>query len=290
VAAPPVQGITTAAEAIAAATAVSLLSALETAQEAVAATRRLYEAVDPENDLVRREREGEYEAALRRRDNIKDEITAVKRTAASQPTVDPTALVRLTGRALKSWSGRTTTDIDRKRILRAVIERVTIVATTQEAVDIEIAWVGGHREAMRALRPPGLEALIQDIHAKTRQGPADIAAQLRAEGFRSAYGAPITAELVRAKLTRNRESLEISSEDPEKHEILEFIRARLTESRARGERPSWAAIARALTETTFRPQLAKAFTGSVVYALFIRGQDRGHRRQDHREPGSEPGA
>src|SRR6266545_1284733 len=92
----------------------------------------------------------------------------------------------------------TTTDADRKQIIRALVDQVTItVVGTSERVAVEIGWAGGHATHADAVRPVArLEQLscypqlVERVRQLAEQGyrAKAIANRLHAEGFRPAKG------------------------------------------------------------------------------------------------------
>jgi hypothetical protein len=92
------------------------------------------------------------------------------------------------------WHAPTTTDADRKQLLRHLIEQVRVaVLGTREKVEVEVAWAGGHRTRAQITRPvacltqlsyyPQLAARAREL-VDTGYTTAQIAERLNAEGFR----------------------------------------------------------------------------------------------------------
>jgi hypothetical protein len=53
------------------------------------------------------------------------------------------------------WHAATTTDADRKQLLRALVEQVqvTVLGTSEQVeVGVELVWTGGHRTRTRIVR------------------------------------------------------------------------------------------------------------------------------------------
>jgi hypothetical protein len=51
------------------------------------------------------------------------------------------------------WHAATTTDADRKQLLRALVEQVQVtVLGTSEKAEVELVWAGGHRARTRIVR------------------------------------------------------------------------------------------------------------------------------------------
>src|SRR6266508_2869085 len=112
--------------------------------DATKAERR-YRAVDPENRLVARGLESDWESKLR--DLAKAE-TDLRRREAEQPvTIRPEQLLRL--KALSTdlkqvWHAATTTDRDRKELLRTILEEAVLnLKRTEGLAYLILRWRGG---------------------------------------------------------------------------------------------------------------------------------------------------
>jgi DNA invertase Pin-like site-specific DNA recombinase len=112
--------------------------------EAQRAERR-YRAVDPDNRLVARGLESEWETRLRELRNAEAELA---RRAKQRPHVvndQERATIRALGGDLrKVWSASTTTDRDRKELLRLVLEEVIVtVDGDKQRAHLVLRWQGG---------------------------------------------------------------------------------------------------------------------------------------------------
>src|SRR5258708_29931525 len=98
------------------------------------------------------------------------------------------------------WHAPTTTDADRKQLIRHLVEQVRItVFGTSEKVEAEVTWAGGHRTAAQITRPvacltqlsyyPQLAARAREL-AGSGHTTAQIAGRLNAEGFRPPTRSP----------------------------------------------------------------------------------------------------
>jgi hypothetical protein len=168
---------------------------LERAEFAADRARRQYQLAEPENRLVARQLEKDWETALAERQRLAEEYDRF--TAARPRTL--TAAEREQIRALAAdlpavWNAPTTTDADRKQLIRHLIEQVRItVLGNSEKVDIVVVWAGGHRTAAQITRPvacltqlsyyPQLAARAREL-ADSGRTTAQIAERLNAEGFR----------------------------------------------------------------------------------------------------------
>jgi DNA invertase Pin-like site-specific DNA recombinase len=164
--------------------------------------RRQYQLVEPENRLVARQLEQDWEAALAERQRLGEEYD---RFAAARPRT-LTAAEREQIRALAAdlpavWDAPTTTDADRKQLIRHLVEqvRVTVLGTSEKA-DVEITWAGGHRTAAQITRPvacltqlsyyPQMAARAREL-AGSGCTTAQIAERLNAGGFRPPKRSPV---------------------------------------------------------------------------------------------------
>jgi DNA invertase Pin-like site-specific DNA recombinase len=168
---------------------------LERARYAAGRARRQYQLAEPENRLVARQLEADWEAALAETARLEADY---QRFTEEQPAVLSPA-ERAAIRALASdlpqvWDAPSTTHADRKELLRILIQDITVnVAGDSELVDVTITWAGGHQSTGRAVRPvarldqlsyfPALLARVTGLAAAGRSN-RQIADALNAEGFR----------------------------------------------------------------------------------------------------------
>jgi DNA invertase Pin-like site-specific DNA recombinase/DNA-binding MarR family transcriptional regulator len=168
---------------------------LERADYAADRARRQYQLAEPENRLVVRQLEKDWNDALAERQRLGEEHD---RHLASRPRA-LTAAERDQIRALAAdlpavWHAATTTGADRKQLLRHLIETVMVtVIGDSEQVDVEVTWAGGHRTSGRVTRPvatlaqlssfPQLRQRAEELSAAGRTA-AQIADSLNAEGLR----------------------------------------------------------------------------------------------------------
>src|SRR5207237_7615970 len=81
-----------------------------------------------------------------------------QRFTEQQPAVltaaERTAIESLAGDLPRVWNAPSTTQADRKELLRILIEDITVsVAGDSELVDVTITWAGGHQASGQAVRP-----------------------------------------------------------------------------------------------------------------------------------------
>jgi DNA invertase Pin-like site-specific DNA recombinase len=187
---------------------------LERAGYEVERAARQYHAVEPENRLVARTLERQWEEALANEEQLKADY---RRFLASQPVTlsasEREAIRHLASDLPALWYAETTTAADRQAIIRQLVERVVVtVQGESEQVDLEIHWIGGHRTQTRRRRPVArldqlsyYPALLARAAALQQQGLSRgaIAEGLNAEGWRPAKRRQtFTADMVRSLLVR----------------------------------------------------------------------------------------
>jgi DNA invertase Pin-like site-specific DNA recombinase len=111
--------------------------------EAQRAERR-YRAVDPENRLVARGLEAEWEQSLRQLEAARAELIRREQQRPRALRAEERAAIRSLGSDLKSvWSAPTTSDRDRKELLRALLEEVIIALQRDEShAHLTMRWRG----------------------------------------------------------------------------------------------------------------------------------------------------
>ena len=169
---------------------------LERADFACDRARRQYQLAEPENRLVARQLERDWEAALADRARLGEEYQRHRRQRPVRLSPAELAAIRaLAGDIPALWAAPTTTVADRKRLLRAVIESVQVTAEgATERVHATVTWAGGHQTRAALSRPVAridqlsyYPALTERIRALAGQGldTTAIAGQLAIEGFRT---------------------------------------------------------------------------------------------------------
>jgi hypothetical protein len=187
---------------------------LERAAYAVDRAARQSHAVEPENRLVARTLERQWEEALEAAAQLKADY---RRFVAAQPATlsreEREAIRRLATALPTLWHAETTTAADRQAIIRQLVERIVVtVQGESEQVDLEMHWIGGHRTHTRRMRPvarldqlsyyPELLARVAALHQQGL-GRAAMAQHLNAEGWRPAKRRQtFTADMVGALLAR----------------------------------------------------------------------------------------
>lgn len=155
---------------------------------------RPYRAVDPENRLVARTLEQQWEQALRNQRQQEEEYDRfVRQMPVALTAAEQDRIRSLAGDLPGLWEAAATTVLDRKEILRCLIERVVVdIQGNTEEVEVTITWAGGFASQHRLLRPVAeyrqlrdYDRLVERLRALRDAGHSatTMAAQLNQEGY-----------------------------------------------------------------------------------------------------------
>ena len=183
-----------------------LQMAVERSGYEVERAERRYRMVDPENRLVARGLETEWEQRLRDLDQARVELA--RRQKQRPTTLKPaerSALLTL-GKDLKRvWFAVTTTTRDRKELLRALLEEVSIAVFREEyRAHLKLRWHGSHLTeidvGLPRSRPASIRTDEETLSLLRRLAvhypDAIIAGILNRQGRVSAYNLRFTADIV----------------------------------------------------------------------------------------------
>jgi excisionase family DNA binding protein len=176
--------------------------ALERAEYEVERAERQFDACEPENRLVARTLEGKLEEALAAVERERGKLAALEH-ARPQALTDPErrALTALARDLPRLWSANTTTDRDRKQLLRTLIREIVVTVKAKERrANTEIFWEGGARSELAVklnARGPETRRLGEDVIELIRRlaehhTDQQIAAILSRQGYRTGSGLPFT--------------------------------------------------------------------------------------------------
>lgn len=173
--------------------------------EAQRAERR-YRAVDPENRLVARGLETAWEKSLRDLRVAESELASREQHRPRMLSDSDRATIRALGEDLsRVWSAPTTTDRDRKELLRTVLEEVIInVDREQQKAQLTMRWRGGlihdrDVDLRRCIQAPNRtdEETVELVRRLAAHYPdAVIAGILNRQGRSTATGMRFTANRV----------------------------------------------------------------------------------------------
>ncbi|HEX3277516.1 MAG TPA: recombinase zinc beta ribbon domain-containing protein, partial [Thermoleophilaceae bacterium] len=186
--------------------------ALERAEFEADRARRQFDACEPEHRLVARTLERALEDALVAAERERGKLATLEQ-ARPAPLTDHerAALARLARDLPRLWNAPTTTDRDRKELLRTLVGDVIVtVHAADRRADVELCWEGGARTELTVrlnARGPERRRLPEDTVELIRRLAAhhpdhQIAAILARNGHRTGSGLAFTAARVRAARQR----------------------------------------------------------------------------------------
>jgi hypothetical protein len=167
---------------------------LERASYDVQQAERRYRAVDAENRLVARTLEQQWEQALRDERQRQEEYDRFVQKKPLELTDSENDRIRALANDLPAlWQSAATSAVDRKEILRCLIERVVVqVQGNTEFVDVTIHWAGGCVSQHQIERPVAEYDQMRDYDQLVKRlrelreadlTAAEIADRLNQEGF-----------------------------------------------------------------------------------------------------------
>lgn len=169
--------------------------------------RRQYDAVDPDNRLVARSLERQWEEKLR---EVEATELAFQRWRSQQSLDlsegDREALLTMGEDMPKIWHAATTTAADRKQMLRFLIRDVMLDQKREQGqVVIKIVWATGASSEHRLRRKvqaydqyaglADLERRVRELNGENKMD-AEIAEVLNREEYKTTRGTPFSGELV----------------------------------------------------------------------------------------------
>jgi len=168
---------------------------LKRARHEIDRAERRYRAVDPENRLVAATLEKDWNEALQQERQVQEDYERFLRASPPRLTDQERATIEALAKDIPAlWNVSATTNVERKQIVRCLIDRVVVqVRCDSEHVDATIHWKGGYESRHELLRPVGSYAQLRDFEqlmarvVELRQAGYDaeeIAATLNREGFR----------------------------------------------------------------------------------------------------------
>jgi hypothetical protein len=168
--------------------------------------------VDPENRLVARTLEQQWEQALQQQRQLGEEHDRfLQQTPPVLSSTERERIEALASDLPALWHSPETTAQDRKAIVRCLMDRVVIdVQDDTEYVDVTIHWAGGFVSQHQVTRPVSAYGQLRDFdHLATRirelhaagYTSAKITEQIDREGFRSPrkrapYGRVVISQLM----------------------------------------------------------------------------------------------
>ncbi len=185
---------------------------LERARYEAQRAQRQYDAIEPENRLVARELETRWNTALQALERLEQDYAVVRRTELLPLDEAEQGAVRRMAEDLPAlWHAGTTTDLDRKRLLRLVVaEAVLTVEAKARSARATLVWNGGETTRHEVHCPPlgwhactDVEVIARLRELAVRHPDHQIAVQLNNEGLRTRTGRPWTYARVHSMRKRH---------------------------------------------------------------------------------------
>ncbi len=168
---------------------------LERAQFEADRASRHYHLIEPENRLVARQLAQEWEVKLQAHQQLQEEYDRFCYEQPKQLSSEEQQSIRQLAEYLPAlWSSPTTTQVQRKEIIRQVIDKITVtVEGESEQVQVMIEWAGGFSCQAQIVRPvakwtqlsyyPQLYQRLKQL-AEANLSTDEIIECLHQEGFR----------------------------------------------------------------------------------------------------------
>jgi Recombinase zinc beta ribbon domain/Recombinase len=158
-----------------------------------------YKAVDPDNRVVARTLEREWESKLRELEEVEQQYAEARRTKRVELSAADRARVRELARDLPAvWRSPVTPPADRKAMLRLVIEAISLapIEVPRRTTAVKVAWQSGTVTEIEVPRPSRRQlfrtplAAVEQLGDRAAAGRHDeeIATILNAEGCRTGRG------------------------------------------------------------------------------------------------------
>ena len=179
---------------------------LQRAQYEADLAQRRYEQVDPENRLVAASLEIRWNTALARVDEVRQQIEEFGRSQLRAFTTEQRErILGLAGDLPRLWNSSTTTSKDRKRMLRLLVDDITVERGAGRQVTLHVRWSGGACEDVCVELPEKIadrlrypeERIEQVRRLATNHRDEKIAELLNEEGLRTSHGKPFTTHAIR---------------------------------------------------------------------------------------------
>jgi hypothetical protein len=135
---------------------------LERVQYEADLAQRRYEEVDPTNRLVAASLEKRWNEALSRVEEVHRQLVDFQRQQTRTFTSEQREqILALAGDFPRLWQSETTSAKDKKRMLRLLLDNVTVERGEGRKVSLHICWSGGAREDLEAVLPPKVQDQVR---------------------------------------------------------------------------------------------------------------------------------
>lgn len=204
---------------------------VERARYTAATAERRYRAVDPDNRLVARGLEADWETALSSLAAAQAELAQRETTRPTTLSTDEHAAVLALGDNLETvWTAPTSTNRDRKQLLHTLLDEVTISVARDHShgeAQLLLRWKGGAITELTVglkRKPPAIrtdETTIALVRRLAMHYPdAQIAGILNRQGHRTARELSFTAGIVQSLRHHRGIPCHQPTDDPQEAELL----------------------------------------------------------------------
>ena len=128
-------------------------TAVERSRYEAERARRQFDACEPENRLVARTLEGNWETALREIERAETELAAQRARRTSPLSTEELERLQRAGADLRAiFDAPTTSQRDRKLLLRTLISEICVTVEREtRRIDVQITWEGGAKTSLEPL-------------------------------------------------------------------------------------------------------------------------------------------
>jgi hypothetical protein len=179
---------------------------LQRAQYEADLALRRYEQVDPENRLVAASLEARWNTALEEVDKVRQQMEEFCRQQTRTFTEQQRQqILELADDFPRLWRAPATRIKDKKRMLRLVVDNITVERGKERKVSLHVCWSGGAREDLNIILPPKIQDQVRypvrrvEEVRRLAEGHTDvqIADLFNARGERSSKGRPFTPAIIK---------------------------------------------------------------------------------------------
>lgn len=188
---------------------------LKRARYQIELAERRYRAVDPENRLVAATLERDWNQALQNERQVQEDYDRFLRQSPPRLTEQERATIQSLARDIPAlWDAPATTNVERKQILRCLIDRVVVhVRCDSEHAEATVHWKGDYQSRHEFIRPVKTYAQLRDFEPlmarivalrQAGHNAEQIADVLNQEGFRppkrpGSFNQPMVYQLLKRR-------------------------------------------------------------------------------------------
>ena len=179
---------------------------LERVQYEADLAQRRYEEVDPANRLVAASLEKRWNDALGRVEEVHRQMADFQRQQTRTFTPQQREqILALAGDFPRLWKSETTSAKDKKRMLRLLVDNITVERGEERKVSLHVCWSGGAREDLEVILPRKVQDQVRHPSQRVEEvrrlakdhTDAQIVELFNGRGERTAKGNPFTVASIR---------------------------------------------------------------------------------------------